>query len=60
MIVISSIITIAVVGIIANAILMCLNERTSEEAKPQSQKPEDLVKRAYMNAYFAHKSLEND
>ena len=58
MIVISSIITIAVVGIIANAIRMCLNERTSEEA--QSQTPEDLVKRAYMNAYFAHKSLEND
>ena len=60
MIVISSIITIAVVGIIANAIRMCLNERTSEEAKPQSQKPEDLLKRAYMSAYFAHTSLKTD
>ena len=60
MIVISSIITITVVGIIANAIRMCLIEKTSEEAKPQLQKPEDLLKRAYMNAYYAHKSLKND
>ena len=60
MIVISSIIIIAVVGIIANAIRMCLNDRMTEEAKPQFKEPEDLLKRAYMNAYYAHTSLKND
>lgn len=58
MIIITSLIVFAVSSLILNGINSALNETVSHNRQQPNTKPSDSLKRAYINAYFAHVSFE--
>ena len=60
MIVISSIIVIGILSIIANAVRLGLKQRTEETKKPRIREHKDPLKRAYINAYYAHMTAHSE
>ena len=54
MIIITSLIVFAVSALILNGVNSALNETASHNRQQPITKPSDSLKRAYINAYFAH------
>jgi len=61
MLIISSIIVIVVSAVIANAAYLAICRKySSEEVKKPELTSDELLKRAYVNAYFAHVSMTDE
>ena len=58
MIIITSLIVFAVSALMLNGVNSALNETASHNRQQPNTKPSDSLKRAYINAYFAHVSFE--
>ena len=58
MIIITSLIVFAVSSLILNGVNSALNETASHNREQPNTKPSDSLKRAYINAYFAHLSFD--
>ena len=58
MIILTCLIACAVVALILNGAYLALSETVSNNTPQPVTKPEERLKRAYINAYFAHVSFD--
>ena len=58
MIILTCLIACAVVALILNGAYLALRETVSNHTPQPVTKPEERLKRAYINAYFAHVSCD--
>ena len=58
MIILTLLIVCAVAALILNGAYLALSEIVSKNTSEPITKPEQMLKRAYINAYFAHVSFD--